>query len=341
MRRELVCLHPATPFAYEVRYTAPPKLRHDDVLIRVAAASVNPIDVKRSTGYGQRILGLKGAAHFPLVLGNDFAGHVEAIGPGVSGWKPGQAAFGLLSTSKHGGSHASLLAVPQSLLKPAPAGMSLQQLSVLPYSFTTLWLAVKATGLTASNACGKRVLLHGAAGGLGQLALQWLAPWGCELTAICSAAHAQACRELGAHRTVERGPQALQRLTADFDVVLNFANWDDELTLASRLAPNAMGQATTVHPLLGHFDRLGWIRGAMACHRDFRTAKTAARDRAPDARYGWTVFKPVPQALDALAQLVQTQRLVLPVGLGVDLDQAPAAFAHVASGQPGRAVLLS
>jgi NADPH:quinone reductase-like Zn-dependent oxidoreductase len=218
--------------------------------------------------------------------------------------------------------------------------MSLQQLAVLPYSFTTMWLAVKSTGLTDGNARGKRVLIHGAAGALGRLALQWLNHWGCELTAICGTAHAQACRELGAHHTVERGPQALQGLPSNFDVVLNFANWDDELTLAARLAPNALGQATTVHPLLGHVDQLGWVSGAIASRRDFRAAQRVARARAPDGRYSWTLFKPIPQALDALAQRVQAQPAALPVGLCVDLDHASAAFAHMASGQPGRAVLL-
>ena len=60
------------------------------MLVRVQASCVNPIDVKRAAGYGRRLLGLKGAASFPLVLGNDFAGTVEATGAGVSRFAPGQ-----------------------------------------------------------------------------------------------------------------------------------------------------------------------------------------------------------------------------------------------------------
>jgi NADPH:quinone reductase-like Zn-dependent oxidoreductase len=248
--------------------------------------------------------------------------------------------YGLVPTGKRGGSHASHVVVPQTLLRPAPAGLSPAELAVLPYSFTTLWLAVRAVQLSAANARGKRVLIHGAAGALGRLALQLLAPWGCEMTAICSAANAGDCRTLGAQRTVERGPQAIRRLPTDFDVVLNFANWDDELALASRLGSTALGQATTVHPLLGNFDRLGWIRGALASRRDAQTVRMAVHQRAQGARYNWTIFKPDPEALDALEAGVRERRFSLPVGLCVDLKQADAAFAHVSAGKAGRAVLL-
>ena len=121
--------------------------------------------------------------------------------------------------------------------------------------------------------------------------------------------------------------------------MLNFANWDDELALASRLGANALGHATTVHPLLAHFDRLGWLRGALASRRDANAMRSAVRQRAPGARYGWTIFKPDPEALAALGTGVHERRFSLPVGLRVGFENADAAFAHVAAGQAGRAVL--
>jgi hypothetical protein len=138
---------------------------------------------------------------------------------------------------------------------------------------------------------------------------------------------------------IERGPDAIRSLPADFDVVLNFASWDDELALASRLGSNALGHATTVHPLLGHFDRLGWVRGALASRRDGSTMRSAVHQRSPGARYAWTIFKPDAEALAALGTGVRERRFSLPVGLCVGLGQAGVAFAHVAAGKPGRAVL--
>ena len=94
MRRELVCTEPATPPRLEVRTREAPRPKAGQVLVRVKATAVNPIDAKRAAGYGRRLLGLKGAATFPLVLGNDLAGVVEAVGTGVSRFAPGQRVFG-------------------------------------------------------------------------------------------------------------------------------------------------------------------------------------------------------------------------------------------------------
>lgn len=339
MRRELVCLEPSSPPRLQVRDSAMPEPRHGQVLVRVEASSVNPIDAKRAGGYGQRLLALKGAGRFPLVLGNDLAGRIEAIGPGVSEFVPGQRVFGLVGTGKGGGAHASHLVVPQAQLQPAPADAEAASLAVLPYSFTTMWLAVRSVQLSPANARGKKVLVHGAAGALGRLALQLLSGWGCLITAICDAGRSDECRGLGATVAVERGPRAIGSLPAEFDAVLNFASWDDELALASRLGAHALGQATTVHPLLGHFDRLGWLRGALASRRDKQRVQSALRQRSATARYGWTIFKPDPEALAALATGVQQRRFALPVGLTVGFESAGLAFAHVAAGKPGRAVL--
>jgi NADPH:quinone reductase-like Zn-dependent oxidoreductase len=340
MRRELTCIEPASPPRLDVRQREVPAPRRGEVLVRVEATSVNPIDARRAGGYGRRLLGLKGAATFPLVLGNDLAGGVESVGPDVSGFSPGQRVYGLVATGKGGGAHASHVVVPASLLLAAPQGVNAPQLAVLPYSFTTMWLAARSAGLSPVNAAGKRVLVHGAAGALGRLALQLLSRWGCRVTAICDVGKADECRALGAERVVDRGPQAIGSLPAEFDAVLNFASWDDELALASRLGSAALGHATTVHPLLGHFDRLGWLRGALACKRDKQAVRAAVQQRSKGARYAWTIFKPDREALAALELGVRDRRLSLPVGLSVPLEQASAAFAHLAAGQPGRAVLL-
>jgi NADPH:quinone reductase-like Zn-dependent oxidoreductase len=246
----------------------------------------------------------------------------------------------LVATGKAGGAHASHVLVPESLLLAAPDGVDATSLAVLPYSFTTMWIALRSMQLSASNAAGKRVLVHGAAGALGRLALQVLAGWGSRVTAICDVGKADDCRALGAPHAVERGPNAIASLPADFDVVLNFATWDDELALASRLCSEALGHATTVHPLLGNFDQLGWVRGALASRRDAKAVRSAVQRRSPRARYVWTIFKPDPEALAALGAGVRERRFSLPVGLSVPFEKAGMAFAHLSAGKAGRAVLL-
>ncbi|WP_332742207.1 alcohol dehydrogenase catalytic domain-containing protein [Hydrogenophaga sp.] len=340
MRRELICINPTSPARLAVRSVEKPQPGHGEVLVCVQATSVNPIDVKRAAGYGQRLLRLKGAAHFPLVLGNDVVGVVEALGSGVKRFAPGQRVYGLVGTGRAGGAHASHVVVPQDGLLSAPDDADPSALSVLPYSFTTAWLALRSTGIRADNARDARVLIHGANGGLGRLATQVLQSWGSRITAICAKGHRQTCLDLGAEVAVEYGPNCIATLPADFDVVLNFANWDDDALLASRLGAKALGQATTVHPLLANFDRLGWLGGAWASRQDKRRVRTIVVSRAPKARYGWTIFKPDREALEALAQRVNGGRLALPIGAIKPLTQARAAFDHVSAGLPGRAVLL-
>jgi NADPH:quinone reductase-like Zn-dependent oxidoreductase len=80
----------------------------------------------------------------------------------------------------------------------APPGQDLQALAALPYSFVTMWLAVHGAGVTRENATGKKVLVHGAAGGLGTLALQMLSGWGAHVTAIAKPPAIEACRLPGA-----------------------------------------------------------------------------------------------------------------------------------------------
>ena len=340
MQRELFCLEPATPARLEVRTNPVPRPGSGQVLVRVEATSVNPIDVKRAAGYGRRILGLKGAGQFPLVLGNDVGGVVEAVGKGVTGLRDGARVLGLLGTGRGGGAHATYALVPQGQLIALPAGADVKSSAALPYSFTTMWLAVRSTGLTAFSAQGAQVLVNGASGGLGQLALQLLAHWGSRVTAVCGASSLEACRLSGAEHVVERGPGRIEQLAADFDAVLNFGAWEDEPALASRLAATALGHATAVHPLLSNFDRFGWLGGAMACRRDWRAVQSAVRARSQQARYSWTVFRPDREALDMLAAGVNERRFSLPVGLTTDLDGGSRAFEHVAAQRPGRALIL-
>jgi len=340
LRSELTCDAWSERPQLTVRRTAMPRPGTGQVLVRVEATSVNPIDVKRAAGYGRRLLGLKGAATLPVVLGNDLAGVVEEVGPGVSRFSRDQAVFGLVETGRASGAHASHVLVPQEQLVAAPASAPPPFLAVLPYSFTTMWLALESTGLRPSNASGARVLVNGANGGLGHLALHLLGRWGARVTAICAQGTRQDCLELGAELAVERGPGCIESLPADYLVVLNFGSWDDDAALASRLRVDATGHATTVHPLLANFDRLGWLKGGVASRRDWSSVRSLVARRAPRARYSWTVFKPGREALEMLAHSVRERGLSLPIGLTVPFEAAVAAFEHVASGKPGRAVFL-
>jgi len=335
---KLLCRKPADPIQLKTRTTAMPRPGKGEVLVRVEATSVNPIDVKRAKGYGRRLLSLKGAGTFPLVLGNDFSGEVVSVGAGVSAWQPGDRVMGLVPTGKKGGAHATHLTVDARLVRPAVGGLGSKALAAFPYTFTTLWLALRGAGISEGNAKGKNVLVHGASGGLGQLALQILGAWGASVTAICSTANIDLCRNLGATAVLDRTRCRLEELPDQFDAGLNFGAWEDEATLLGGLRQGALGYATTVHPLLGNIDRRGLLPGAWRSLQDWRRMQMLADARG--ARYRWIVFQPDEGALDMLYQFLTRGALTLPVGVSVPFSNADLAFEHTARHMKGRAILL-
>ena len=154
MRRELLCTEAATPPRLAVRSVdAAPARPRTRCWCECRPRSVNPIDVKRAAGYGRRLLGLKGAARFPLVLGNDVAGIVEAIGAGVTRCaRATRVRPGRHRPRRWRACVARRRAAGPLAARPGEADPT--ALAVLPYSFTTMWLALRSTGITAVERAG-------------------------------------------------------------------------------------------------------------------------------------------------------------------------------------------
>ena len=161
------------------------------VLVRIAASGVNPLDTKIHAGE---------AAHarqpLPAVLGIDLAGVVEAVGPGVTGFRRGDAVYGM--TGGVGGLQGSLAefaAVDARLLAPKPANLSMREAAALPLIFITAW-----EGLVdrAAVRAGQQVLVLGGAGGVGHVAVQIARAMGAEVFAVDSAGKHDFLARLGA-----------------------------------------------------------------------------------------------------------------------------------------------
>lgn len=318
-----------------VREQPLPRPRAGQVVVRVAAASVNPIDVRRRAGYGRKLFGLMGAARLPLVLGNDFAGTVCALGPGVRGWREGDAVFGAKPPARDG-SHASHVAVDAVHLLPQPAGVAPAQLATLPYNFLTVCRALDGAGITRASIQGRKVLVHGGSGGLGLIAIALLKQLGAHVSATSGERGAAACLAAGADLALDRQRHPLATLPRHYAATLNFATWDDDAALAMRLAPGAAGHATTVHPLLTLIDRHGIAAGAVAALcRKRRSAAAVPRG----ARYAWTVFRSGSAARRWLADHAAAVPLA-PALQAFRLADVAAAHEHVEQRCPGRVVLL-
>jgi NADPH:quinone reductase-like Zn-dependent oxidoreductase len=198
------------PEVLEVAEVPRPDAGPGEVLVRVAAAGVNPADWKIRSGAVRRL------AEPPFTLGLDVAGVVEAVGEGVSGFRPGDAVFG--NTFPPDGSYAEFAAVPQERLAHVPDGLDLVQAAALPTAVLTAWQPlVRVAGVSA----GQRVLVHAAAGGIGHLAVQIAKARGAHVIGTARAAKHAFLRGLGADELVDYTAEDFAETVRDVDVVLD------------------------------------------------------------------------------------------------------------------------
>ena len=203
--------------AFRLARLPKPGLGPRQVLLRIAASGINPLDLKIAAAAAPH------ARHpLPAILGLDAAGVVAAVGPGVGGFRPGDAVYGMVGgVGGHQGTLAEFAAVDADLLAPKPAGLSMREAAALPLVFITAW-----EGLVdrAAVGAGQKVLIHGGAGGVGHVAIQLAKARGAEVFATGSAPQRAAIERLGAafidHRA-EAVEDYVRRCTggAGFDLV--------------------------------------------------------------------------------------------------------------------------
>jgi len=191
-----------------------------DVLVRVHAASVNARDwhvmrgdprLARYTAPG--MFGRKGPRN--PTGGTDFAGHVKAVGAGVTRFRPGDEVFG--DSGEAGGAFAEFIRVPADLLAEKPAGITFAEAAALPLAGSTALAGLRAAGIER----GQRLLVNGASGGVGTYAIQIARASGAEVTAVCSTRNVAQARALGADHVVDYTREDFARAGRRYDVVFD------------------------------------------------------------------------------------------------------------------------
>jgi NADPH:quinone reductase-like Zn-dependent oxidoreductase len=191
-----------------------------EVLVRVQAAGVNPVDWKIRQGYARDRMRHK----LPLILGWDVSGVIEEVGAGVKRLKKGHEVYGKPDTMRDG-AYAEYVVVQESLLALKPKSVDPIHAAGIPLAGMTAWQALfDAGGLAA----GQRALIHAAAGGVGHLAVQ-LAKWkGAYVIATASAANHDFVRGLGADEVIDYRAVPFEQVVHDIDVVLDTLGGDTQ-----------------------------------------------------------------------------------------------------------------
>jgi NADPH:quinone reductase-like Zn-dependent oxidoreductase len=190
------------------RYGTPDVLRLEEVdtpvpgdgqvLLRVRASSVNPYDWHFLTGRPKLFRPAFGGLRRPKyrILGADLAGQVEAVGSNVTRFVPGDEVYGLTTA----GAYAEYVAVAEAELAPKPGNLTFEQAAAVPLAGGTALQAIRNQGQVQP---GQKVLINGASGGVGTLAVQIAKVYGAEVTGVCSTANVEMVRSIGADHVID------------------------------------------------------------------------------------------------------------------------------------------
>jgi NADPH:quinone reductase-like Zn-dependent oxidoreductase len=204
------------PDVLELREIAKPVAAGDEVLVRVRATSVNPVEWHTMTGvpYIARMGGLRRPKSERL--GVDFAGTVEAVGKDVTQFQPGDEVFGARD-----GAFAEYVCVREErLVLPKPPNVTFEEAASVPVAAVTALQGLRDKGQLQP---GQKVLINGASGGVGTFAVQIAKALGAEVTGVCCTRKVDVARSLGADRVIDYTREDFTRTGDRYDLMLDIA----------------------------------------------------------------------------------------------------------------------
>ncbi len=276
--------------AAELAEIAKPAAGPGQVLVRVRAAGVNGIDWKVREGFVREAFPLQ----LPAVLGIELAGTVEAVGTGASRFRVGDRVMGPRGGL---GAYADFVAVDEANLVHTPAGLDDVHAAGVPVAAVAAWQSLHHAGPIAA---GQRILIHGAAGGLGGYAVQYAKRAGAEVFATASTAHVDYVRSLGADHVIDYKTERFESAARNIDLVLDYVGGEVLDRSWQVLAKNGAVVGTSSPDILA---------------------------RTPAGRRGlWFVNQPDAALLERLATEIAQGSLIPKLGEVVGFDDLPAAI---------------
>ena len=300
------------PSVLRVEEAPDPEVEDEALLVRVAAAGLNPIDAEIRAGNVASVM----AGAPPRGLGAEVAGVVERAGAQADRYAPGDRVMAMLSTFK-GEGYAELVAVPEDEIAPWPDGLSAAEAAGAPLAALTALQALRSkAGLRARQ----RVLIHGASGGVGTFAVQLAAMLGAHVVGTASAQHLDLVRGLGAEEAVDYRAEDISRRDG-FDLVFDVAG-TLPFGLARPMIRPAGGYVTTrVSPGV--------------------VTRTVLQKAMPGPTMAYSQVTPDGPALEWLAGLLGAGTLRVVLDRTFAMEDAAEAHAHLEGPHgPGKSVLL-
>lgn len=327
--------------AYIEAYGGPERLRvgqlpepqpgRSDLLVDVAAASVNPLDFKLREGKVKSMMRFD----FPLILGNDLSGTVRAIGSEVTRFRVGDRIVARLGKTRIGAfAERALVAEADAAL--APASIVLADAAALPLAGLTAWQALFELG---DLHAGQTLLVHAGAGGVGHLALQ-MGRWkGARVITTASERNRERCLELGADEVIDYRSLRFDEVVRDADVVLDTLGGETLLRSIAITKPG--GHVISISAMPTPEVGAAWgMRAPLTWILRFLTRRERAAAKARGVNYHYLFMRPDGALLGELAKMVDAGSLRCVVDRRYPLSEAAQALAYVEAGHAAGKVLV-
>lgn len=224
-----------------------PYPRVGEVLVRIAAASVNPVDYKIRQGEFPPV----SKEMLPITLGRDFSGVVEQVGSGVGTFAKGDRVFGMVGGDA---SYADYAVIKAEHLAKIPANLDFVSAAAVPLAAQTAWQALFDHGHLEA---GQRVLIQGASGGVGHFAVQLAAAKGAMVYATGSGKSAHFIGALGADRVIDYTKERFEDVCSDMDLVINLVSGEMQQRSWAVLRPAGTLISTLSQPVRNRPDAYG------------------------------------------------------------------------------------
>ena len=295
---------------------------NDEVLVKVHAAAVNPLDwhYMRGSPYLMRLGSGLGAPNDPS-LGVDFAGTVEAVGSNVQRFKPGDEVFGGRT-----GAFAEYVTVREDrALALKPANVTFEQAASVPIAAIT---ALQALRDKSKVEAGQKVLINGASGGVGTFAVQIAKYFGAEVTGVCSTRNVEMVRSIGADHVIDYTKEDYTDGGTQYDVIID--NVGNHSLLANRRVLDTDGILVIVGGPKGN-----WLRPLMGPIKAFVLSPFV------DQELGMMLAQFSQEDLTILGDLMQSGKVTPVIDRRYPLSEVPAAIRYSEEGRARGKIIIN
>jgi NADPH:quinone reductase-like Zn-dependent oxidoreductase len=310
------------PDVVQVTDVEKPVPKDNEVLIKVRAASLNPLDwhFMRGTPYAVRIIAGLRKPKFPG-LGVDVAGQVEALGAKVSHFKVGDEVFGSCK-----GAFAEYVCASESVLVTKPANVTFEQAASVPVAAYTALQGLRDKGRIQA---GQKVLVNGAAGGVGTFAVQIAKSFGADVTGVCSTRNLEMVRSIGADRAIDYTQEDFTKSAQRYDIFFDCVG-NHSLSAAMRvLSPEGIyvGAGGTTD---------NWMIGPLA-----RAISSLVLSLFGSQKFLMILAKPSKQDLTFMREQMESGKITPVIDRLYNLNEVPEAIRYLETGRARGKVIIT